>query len=113
MRKWTPVRPGERNAAYERESANYSIQSLVSGTIQIATERLLNRRKELGLRFKLQNQIHDALMLEVPIEEIDVTKDAMHWAMSEIDIPIYKTGRTFRLDSDTDIYTRWGEKMKH
>lgn len=113
MRKWTPVRPGVRNADYERESANYCIQSLVSGTIQIATERLLNRRKELGLRFKLQNQIHDALMLEVPVDEIDVTREAMHWAMSEIDIPIYKTGRTFRLDSDTDIYTRWGEKMKH
>ena len=112
MRKWTPVRPGDRNAAYEREAANFCIQSLVSGTIQIATERLLNRRKELGLHFRLQNQIHDALMLEVPKDEIDVTKEAMHWAMSEIDIPIYSTGRTFRLGSDTDLYSRWGEKLK-
>lgn len=113
MRKWTPVRPGERNPEYERESANYSIQALVSGTIQIATDRLLSKRSELGLRFRLQNQIHDALMLEVPMDEIQVTKDLMHWAMSEIDIPIYGTGRTFRLESDTDIYTRWGEKLKH
>lgn len=112
MRKWTPIRPGDRNAAYEREAANFCIQSLVSGTIQIATERLLNRRKELGLHFRLQNQIHDALMLEVPKDEIDVTKEAMHWAMSEIDIPIYNTSKTFRLDSDTDLYSRWGEKLK-
>ena len=112
MRKWTPVRPGDRNAGYEREAANFCIQSLVSGTIQIATERLLGKRSELGLHFKLQNQIHDALMLEVPVDEIDITKKTMHWAMSEIDIPIYNTGKTFRLGSDTDLYSRWGEKMK-
>ena len=112
MRKWTPVRPGERNAAYEREAANYCIQSLVSGTIQIATERLLLKRGELGLKFRLQNQIHDALMLEVPVEEIDVTKNLMHWAMSEIDIPTYVPGKTFRLESDTELYSRWGEKLK-
>jgi DNA polymerase I-like protein with 3'-5' exonuclease and polymerase domains len=113
MRKWGLVRPGERNPGYEREFANYAIQSLVSGTIQIATERLLTKRKELGLHFRLQNQIHDALMLEVPKEEIEETKKLMHWAMSEIDIPIYNTGKSFRLESDTDIYTRWGEKLKH
>ena len=112
MRKWTPVRPGDKNAGYEREAANFCIQSLVSGTIQIATERLLDKRSELGLHFKLQNQIHDALMLEVPVDEIDITKKTMHWAMSEIDIPIYDTGKTFRLGSDTDLYSRWGEKLK-
>ena len=86
------------------------MQSTVSDTIQIASDRLLRRRKELGLKFRLQNQIHDALMLEVPMEELEITKQTLTWAMSEIDIPTFTPGKTFRLACDIDEYVRWGEK---
>ena len=64
------------------------------------------------MKFRLQNQIHDALMLEVPEEELDETKRVLTWAMSEIDIPTYVPGGTFRLACDIDEYVRWGEKRK-
>lgn len=109
-RKWLTTRPGQNTSALKREAGNYNMQSTVSDTIQIASDRLLRRRKELGLKFRLQNQIHDALMLEVPMEELEITKQTLTWAMSEIDIPTFTPGKTFRLACDIDEYVRWGEK---
>ena len=112
-RKWLRVYSGETNKALEREAGNFPMQSTVSDTIQIASDRLLRKRKELNLGFRLQNQIHDALMLEVPKSELEQTKQVLTWAMSEIDIPTYTPGKTFRLACDIDEYVRWGEKASH
>ena len=49
-------------------------------------------------------------MLEVPMEELEITKQTLTWAMSEIDIPTFTPGKTFRLACDIDEYVRWGEK---
>ena len=62
--------------------------------------------------FRLQNQIHDAVMIETPIEHIQDAKNMFQSTLAGIDIPIPGTDRSFRLGIDIDVYERWGVKMK-
>jgi DNA polymerase I-like protein with 3'-5' exonuclease and polymerase domains len=79
--------------------------------MQIALHLVDKLRKERGLKFKIQNQIHDAIMLELPEEEIEACKQIMHETMGGIQIPTGR-GDTFTLGVDIDLYSRWGEKIK-
>lgn len=111
-RKYVYLRKGERNASLEREAGNFPIQSTCSDSIQIAMGKLKQMQTEVDFPFILQNQIHDALMIEVPKDCIDKGKKVLHDAMSGIDIPIPGTNKSFRLAIDIDVYERWGVKMK-
>ena len=111
-RKYVYLRKGERNASLEREAGNFPIQSTCSDSIQIAMGKLKQMQAEVDFPFILQNQIHDALMIEVPKDCIDKGKKVLHDAMSGIDIPIPGTDKSFRLAIDVDVYERWGVKMK-
>lgn len=111
-RKWAHLRPRERKASMEREFGNFPIQSTVSDAVQIAMGRMLDYMKDSPFPFRLQNQIHDAVMIETPIEHIQDAKDMFQATLAGIDIPIPGTGRSFRLGIDIDVYERWGVKMK-
>jgi DNA polymerase-1 len=110
-RKYAHIRQGEQRADLEREFGNFPIQSTVADTMQIALHLVDKLRKERGLKFKIQNQIHDAIMLELPEEEIEACKQIMHETMGGIQIPTGR-GDTFTLGVDIDLYSRWGEKIK-
>ena len=77
----------------------------------IAMQLMVDYRAKHGLHFKLVNQVHDAIMLEVPIEEIEQTKVMFRETMGSIDIPVNAT-RVLRLGVDVEVLTRWGEKAK-
>lgn len=111
-RRYFHLRPGEKNASMEREAGNFPIQSCCADSVQIAMGRLKKFQQEVIFPFRLQNQIHDALMVECPRDCIEQAKDVLRKSMSEIDIPIPGTDKTFRLGVDIDVYERWGVKMK-
>ena len=73
--------------------------------------RVLRIRDEEQLQFKLVNQIHDALIAMVPIEEKDKCIDALQRGMSGIKIPM-PNDVSLELGVDIDMYSRWGEKLK-
>lgn len=111
-RRYFHLRPGEKNASMEREAGNFCIQSCCADSVQIAMGRLKKFQQEADFPFRLQNQIHDALMVECPRDCVEQAKDVLRKSMSEIDIPIPGTDKTFRLGVDIDVYERWGVKMK-
>ena len=87
------------------------IQSTVADTCMIAMYLLDQYRIQRGLKFRLTNQIHDALILEVKEEDIDAAKLAFKETMGNIPIPML--GREpLILGVDITVMTRWGEKQE-
>lgn len=111
FRKTFHVRDGMKRNDLEREAGNFPIQSTVAQTVNIAADMIRRYRKEHGMKFKIQNQIHDAIMLELPIEEKEECKKMFHATMGSVKIPL-GGGRFFQLGCDIDCYDRWGEKSK-
>lgn len=85
------------------------IQSTVADTCIITLWMLVNERKKRGLGFKIVNQIHDAVLLSVPENEIDATKLALYETMATIAIPLKPIPLV--LGIDIDVMTRWGVKQ--
>ena len=88
------------------------IQSTVADTAMIAMDRIVKYREKHDLHFRIQNQIHDAIMIECPLAEIDACKAMFREAMGSIDIPIGGALGLLRLGVDIDVHSRWGEKVK-
>ena len=81
-------------------------------------EQMIRWRAENGLHFEIQNQIHDAVMLHVPKDEIEATKAMFHATMGNVHIPLKGTDYEhpggpdyFTLGVDIDVYERWGKKI--
>jgi len=85
------------------------IQSTVADTCLITLWLLVRERKSRGLNFKIVNQIHDAVILEVPEDEIDATKQVLHDTMGTIPIPMKP--EPLVLGIDIDVMSRWGVKQ--
>lgn len=86
------------------------IQSTVAQTVNIAAYLIRRYRQEHGMKFKIQNQIHDAIMLELPIEEMEECKKMFQATLASVKIPL-GDGKFFQLGCDIDCYERWGVKM--
>ena len=109
-RKYGYVRKNERDPSLERQFGNFPIQSTVADTVQIAMDQMRTYILERDLPFVLQNQIHDAVMIECPIDYVDECKKMFRETMAGIRIPL-PGRRWFTLDVDIDVYERWGVKM--
>ena len=96
----------------QRQAQNFPIQSTVADTCMIAMQLMDEYRARTGLRFRMVNQIHDAMIVEVPKDEVEETKQMFKDTMGSIDIPIENSDKPLRLDIDIDLMTRWGEKHK-
>ena len=99
-----------QEGAIQREAANHPIQGTVGDTMSLAIDRIVNEKIVRGLRFKIINQVHDALLFEVPETEVEKSVEVIRWGMGEIELPM--PGGPLKLGVDIDYYTRWGEKMK-
>jgi len=95
----------------QRQAQNFPIQSTVADTCMIAMQLMDEYRAQHGLTFRLVNQIHDAIIVEVPILELEQTKQMFYDTMGSIDIPI-NSGLPLRLNIDIEVMTRWGEKER-
>lgn len=111
FRKTFHVRPGEVRKDFEREAGNFNIQSTVAQTVNIAADLIRRYRRDHDMKFKIQNQIHDAIMLELPIEEKDECMRMFQETLAAVKIPL-GGDRYFQLGCDIDLYERWGCKMK-
>lgn len=128
-----------RNAAQQREAVNFPIQSTVAELLNRASYLLwLAHSVYPELKFRIVLGIHDALILEVPGEEVPfIVDELLPCCMSELDevppwlpevfhlrasrdgkdeapdyeSPFYKVPTSpFKLDIDVELAVRWGEK---
>ena len=111
LRRFGKPASNEQLAGFQREAQNWPIQSTVADTMQIAMQLAVDYRKQHGLHFRLVNQVHDALMVETPIDEIESTKTMFIATMGSIDIPV-AYNRTLRLGIDIEVMSRWSEEAK-
>lgn len=111
-RRFPKIRTNEERDDLERQAQNFPIQSTVADTAMIAMDLMIRYRENHKLHFRIQNQIHDALMLEVPIPEIEQCKQMFKDTMGSIDIPVGAPFNTLRLGVDIKVLTRWGEEAK-
>jgi uracil-DNA glycosylase family 4 len=106
-------------AAQQREAVNFPIQSTVADTLNSAMFNLWQWRKQNPgrARYKILLAVHDALMLEVPVESLEVVcYEALPAAMSlGAVVPSWHAGpggvptSPFILDIDIEVMLRWGE----
>lgn len=96
----------EQIAKMGREAQNFPIQSTVADTCLVTLKLMADYRQKYNLKFKIVNQIHDAILVETPIEEIEATKEMFHATMGSIEIPISAT-RPLKLGIDIDVMERW------
>jgi uracil-DNA glycosylase family 4 len=111
-RRFPRARNDEERADVERQAQNFPIQSTVADTAMIAMDLIARYREANGLHFRIVNQIHDAVMIETPIDEIDQCKLMYGDTMGAIDIPVGPPFNILRLGVDMKILTRWGEEAK-
>lgn len=97
-------------SAQKREAQNFRIQSTVADAVEIGMQLLVEYRANTNLQFRMANQIHDAIKLQVREEEIDETKQALNETLGNVKIPI--GSGCLKLGIDITIMDRWGQKRK-
>lgn len=93
-----------------REAQNWPIQSTVADTCMLAFKLIGDYRAAHNLHFTIVNQIHDAIIFQVPINEIEATTEMIHNTMGNIRIPMPEAPLV--LDVDIKVMDRWGEKKE-
>lgn len=121
-RRFPATRDREVVKNLEREAKNYGIQSLVADAIGTAMRNLLEyRANHCGPEtFHAALQIHDALLLEVPIDSIEwVIEDVLPRTMCDM-VPIYpcdldgvrlEGSGPYHFGIDTGVQLQWGEDI--
>lgn len=77
--------------ALEREAINMPIQGTNADLIKIAMIRLHHALKEKRMKTRMILQVHDELVFEVPVEELDRAKNlirSMMEGVEKLDVPI-------------------------
>ena len=90
----------------EREAINAPIQGTAADIIKIAMLQLPGELEKAGLSAKMDLQVHDELMLEVPEDELEETTALVKKVMEnayKLDIP---------LSTEAKAGKSWGEMEK-
>ncbi|HUF03728.1 MAG TPA: DNA polymerase I [Aridibacter sp.] len=75
----------------EREAINMPIQGTASDIVKIAMIKVDEALSEAGLKARILMQVHDELLLEAPIEEVETVKEILANEMqsaAELDVPL-------------------------
>ncbi|MFZ9972619.1 MAG: DNA polymerase, partial [Candidatus Limnocylindrus sp.] len=93
-------------AAGERAAINHPIQGTAADIIKVAMIRLSPRLREAGLTSRLILQVHDELLLEAPVAEVDrlvpLLIETMEGALA-LDVP---------LTVEAKVGLRWDEMQR-
>lgn len=99
-------------AAQERECVNFPIQSTVADALNTALFNLWAYRKQHPeYTYDILLAIHDAVILEVPVEQVtDVVEHILPLCMVHgAEIPASVRSPSFKLGIDPEVMLRWGE----
>ena len=110
-RYFPPTADEAQMAGFKRESGNFPIQSTIADYVRIACRNLRDFREKSGLGFKLVLQIHDALLLLTPEDEVDDTRQVLALAIESVRFPLPHGGE-MGLSAEIEVFKRWGEKTK-
>lgn len=121
FRRFPQTNQYEIQGEFERQAMNFPIQSLVADAMSRAIDHLYCYREDVGRPdlYKMQLQIHDAVLLEVPYENVDFVVDTvLPYCMQDL-VPIYPchlSGRPtkrgpYKLSIDTEVFKYWGEDL--
>ena len=82
---------GGIRAYAERNAVNYPVQGSAADIIKVAMVNVFNRLKKEGLQSKLLLQVHDELVFDVPLAEVEImqklVKEEMEGAMA-LSVPL-------------------------
>ena len=104
----------------QRECANFLIQSLVSDAMSTAFYNFrVFRKKNPEYRFRVNLQLHDAALIECPIEEVPYVYDTVIPECMSANVPItpceldgqIRNDGPYYFGVDRSIYKHWGEKL--
>ena len=122
-RRFPPVAEDDRGLQGEfgRQAMNFPIQSMIASVVSRAMGYLYQARSDTGDSglFKILLQIHDAVLLEVPYENVKfVAEEILPFAMREC-VPIYPTDldgaattkEPYYLGIEADMMLHWGEPL--
>ena len=70
-------------AAGERIARNTPVQGTAADIIKIAMVRVYNKLKQKNLKSKIILQIHDELLIESPLDEVDEVKEILKNEMQQ------------------------------
>jgi len=108
-RYFPPTEDEQQLAKMCREGMNYKIQSGVADNLLIALYLITEWRKKHKLNFRIVNLIHDAVLIETPIEEIEQAKEMFLGTMGNIDMPMPGGREPLRMGVDIEVMEkRWG-----
>jgi DNA polymerase I-like protein with 3'-5' exonuclease and polymerase domains len=84
------------------------IQSTVADALSSALVLIEKERNRLDMKFKIVLAVHDAVILEVPYEEVRAARDLLVRCMSEDTVV---PGVGLRYGVDVEVFQRWNEKL--
>jgi hypothetical protein len=90
---------------------------MVADAVSIALYHLYNHPRKEELGYKIVLQIHDAVVLEVPVRSLDIVHneivpecmvDAVSFQACDLDGVPYNDSPVYRFGIDQAVATRWG-----
>lgn len=122
MRRFIAANDRAVRGEQERQAQNFPIQGGVADAVSIALSNFYRFREEHpDIDYKIVMQIHDAIVLIVPIEHAErVYKEVIPKCMVE-DVPFWPRrldgvlipdAGPYHFGADRDVFVHWGEKLK-
>lgn len=124
IRRFVPAPPTERaiRGEQERQAQNFPIQGGVADAVSIALNNFYRYRDaNPDVQYDIALQIHDAIVLIVPVEHAElVYKKVIPLCMVEgvpfypryLDGTLIPNAGPYFFGADRDVFVHWGEKLK-
>ena len=119
-RRFIPPSDSAALAGLQREAMNFPMQSMVADAVSWALHWLYNHPRKAELGYKIVLQIHDAIVLEVPVRSLDAVYneiipecmvEKVPFYATDLDGNRYKDQTAYRFSIDRDVQMRWGEDL--
>jgi uracil-DNA glycosylase family 4 len=104
----------------ERQALNFPFQSMVADAISKSLDHLYYHPMKAELGYNILLNIHDAIVLEVPIRSLDYVYNELLDDCMVARVPFqacdlegnpHSDSPTYRFGIDKDVCMRWGEKL--
>jgi uracil-DNA glycosylase family 4 len=106
----------------ERQAQNFPIQGGVADAVSIALNNFYQYRKQHpDVKYDIALQIHDAIMLIVPVEHAEhvynevvpkcMVNDVPFWPR-QLDGTLIPVAEPYHFGADREVFVHWGEKLK-